>query len=167
MQRPEESATPSPGVRNLLLITIDCLRAGHVGTYGYDKPTTPNIDKLAAGGIRFANAFSNAPMTLPSIPQLFTSTVFPTKDVETLLEPVAKAGIPSAAIVNNAWIPLWLSQGKHAEPPGTLIDRELFRFAEIWAAAGHPHGVFKLTPDDLQKLTGAPVADVTQVAATA
>ena len=55
----------------------------------------------------------------------------------------------------------------HAEPPVTLIDRELFRFAEIWAAAGHPHGVFKLTPDDLQKLTGAPVADVTQVAATA
>ena len=59
-------------------------------------------------------------MTLPSIPQLFTSTVFPTKDVETLLEPVAKAGIPSAAVVNNAWIPLWLSQGKHAEPPGTF-----------------------------------------------
>ena len=55
----------------------------------------------------------------------------------------------------------------HAEPPVTLIDRELFRFAEIWAAAGHPHGVFKLTPDDLQKLIGAPVADVTQVAATA
>ena len=120
VQRPEEGATPSPGVRNFLLITIDCLRAGHVGAYGYGKPTTPNIDQLAAGGIRFANAFANAPMTLPSIPQLFTSTVFPTKDLETLLEPVAKAGIPSAAIVNNAWIPLWLSQGKHAEPPGTF-----------------------------------------------
>jgi len=48
----------------------------------------------------------------------------------------------------------------HATPPVTLIDRELFRFNEIWAAAGHPHGVFKLTPADLQKLTGAPVADV-------
>ena len=55
----------------------------------------------------------------------------------------------------------------HADLPVTLIDRELFRFGEIWAAAGHPHGVFKLTPDDLQKLIGAPVADVTQVAATA
>lgn len=30
----------------------------------------------------------------------------------------------------------------HATPPVTLIDRELFRFDEIWAAAGHPHGVF-------------------------
>src|SRR3954469_20453950 len=47
-------------------------------------------------------------------------------------------------------------------PPVTLIDRELFRFDEIWAAAGHPHGVFRLRPDDLQRLTGAPVADVAQ-----
>lgn len=53
----------------------------------------------------------------------------------------------------------------HAQPPVTLIDRELFRFEEIWAAAGHPHGVFKLRPQDLEKLTGAPVADVVQVPA--
>ena len=50
----------------------------------------------------------------------------------------------------------------HVEPPVTLIDRELFRFEEIWAAAGHPHGVFKLRPQDLERLTGAPVADVVQ-----
>ena len=50
----------------------------------------------------------------------------------------------------------------HATPPVTLIDRELFRFDEIWAAAGHPHGVFKLCPQDLVALTGAPVADVDQ-----
>lgn len=50
----------------------------------------------------------------------------------------------------------------HAQPPVTLIDRELFRFEEIWAAAGHPHGVFKLRPQDLERLTGAPVADVVQ-----
>jgi prolyl-tRNA editing enzyme YbaK/EbsC (Cys-tRNA(Pro) deacylase) len=53
----------------------------------------------------------------------------------------------------------------HAQPPVTLIDRELFRFEEIWAAAGHPHGVFKLRPQDLERLTGAPVADVVQEAA--
>ena len=52
----------------------------------------------------------------------------------------------------------------HAQPPVTLIDRELFRFEEIWAAAGHPHGVFKLRPHDLERLTGAPVADVVQQA---
>lgn len=51
----------------------------------------------------------------------------------------------------------------HTLPPVTLIDAELFRFEEIWAAAGHPHGVFKLRPQDLALLAdGAPAADVTQ-----
>lgn len=49
----------------------------------------------------------------------------------------------------------------HLNPCTTLIDRELFRFGEIWAAAGHPNGVFCLSPDELVRLTGAPVADVT------
>ena len=51
----------------------------------------------------------------------------------------------------------------HATPPVTLIDRELLRFDEVWAAAGHPHGVFRLHPQDLATLTGAPLADVVQV----
>lgn len=52
----------------------------------------------------------------------------------------------------------------HTTPPVTLIDRELFRFEEVWAAAGHPHGVFRLRPADLAHLTdGAPVADVVQL----
>ena len=50
----------------------------------------------------------------------------------------------------------------HAQPPVTLIDRELYRFDVIWAAAGHPPGVFQLRPGDLERLTGAPVADVVQ-----
>jgi prolyl-tRNA editing enzyme YbaK/EbsC (Cys-tRNA(Pro) deacylase) len=51
----------------------------------------------------------------------------------------------------------------HARAPVTLIDRELFRFGEIWAAAGHPNGVFRLAPQDLAQLTGgAPVADVVE-----
>ena len=55
----------------------------------------------------------------------------------------------------------------HATPPVTLIDRELFRFDTIWAAAGHPHGVFQLRPQDLEALTHAPVADVVQAPAAA
>ena len=50
----------------------------------------------------------------------------------------------------------------HSTPPVLLIDRELFRFDEIWAAAGHPNGVFKLSPDELVQLTAAPVHDVVQ-----
>lgn len=49
-----------------------------------------------------------------------------------------------------------------AAPPQLFIDRELFRFDVIWAAAGHPNGVFQLTPADLERLTAAPVIDVVQ-----
>jgi len=52
----------------------------------------------------------------------------------------------------------------HASTPVTLIDRELFRFDEVWAAAGHPNGVFKLSPKELEALTQAPVADVVMTA---
>ena len=52
----------------------------------------------------------------------------------------------------------------HATPPVTLIDADLGRFDEIWAAAGHPNGVFRLSFTDLQRLTGAPVHDVVQAA---
>jgi len=50
----------------------------------------------------------------------------------------------------------------HVNAVVTLIDRDLLRFDEIWAAAGHPHGVFKLHPRDLEHLTGAPVVDVVE-----
>ncbi|HEX7639863.1 MAG TPA: YbaK/EbsC family protein [Burkholderiaceae bacterium] len=53
----------------------------------------------------------------------------------------------------------------HATPVLTLIDRDLYRFDRVWAAAGHPHGVFPMTPDELARLTGAPVHDVVQAAA--
>jgi prolyl-tRNA editing enzyme YbaK/EbsC (Cys-tRNA(Pro) deacylase) len=42
----------------------------------------------------------------------------------------------------------------HSEPSATLIDEALFAFAEIWAAAGTPNAVFRLTPADLLSLTG-------------
>ena len=50
----------------------------------------------------------------------------------------------------------------HLHPPLTLLDQDLWRFDEIWAAAGHPHGVFRLRPQDLPGLTGALAADVVQ-----
>ena len=56
----------------------------------------------------------------------------------------------------------------HREPPVVLIDRELFRFDRVWAAAGHPNAVFPLSPADLVRLSGqAPVLDVVAEAAPA
>ena len=48
----------------------------------------------------------------------------------------------------------------HAAPVLTLIDASLFRFEELWAAAGHPHAVFRLSPQALTHLTQAAVADL-------
>ncbi|MBO4119160.1 YbaK/EbsC family protein [Cupriavidus gilardii] len=50
----------------------------------------------------------------------------------------------------------------HAVTPVMLLDRDLFRHGSLWAAAGHPHAVFNLTPHELQAITGAEVADVAQ-----
>jgi len=48
----------------------------------------------------------------------------------------------------------------HAQPLRTFIDRDLWRYHEIWAAAGHPNAVFRLTPDELAAMTGGAVADL-------
>ena len=45
----------------------------------------------------------------------------------------------------------------HVAPLATFIDRDLLHYDEIWAAAGSPHAVFRLTPDDLQNMTGGEV----------
>jgi arylsulfatase A-like enzyme len=61
-------------VRRVVLISIDTLRADHLGCYGYSRDTSPNLDALAAEGVRFNHAVSAAPTTLPSHATLFTGT---------------------------------------------------------------------------------------------
>ncbi len=63
---------PVPRPPDIVLISIDTLRADHVGAWGYPKPTTPFLDSLARRGIRFQNAFAPASWTLPSHMSLFT-----------------------------------------------------------------------------------------------
>lgn len=48
----------------------------------------------------------------------------------------------------------------HPEPIGTLVDVELARYEQVWAAAGHPHTVFPTTYDELLRLTGGTAAEV-------
>lgn len=58
---------------NVLLISIDTLRADHLGCYGYERNTSPNIDELAAEGVLFKNHIAAAPSTLPSHASMLTS----------------------------------------------------------------------------------------------
>jgi arylsulfatase A-like enzyme len=70
---PEETHAPPAGPwTNVILISIDTLRADRLGCYGYERPTSPVLDDLAANGARFARAISQAPWTTPSHMSLFT-----------------------------------------------------------------------------------------------
>ena len=73
-----------PGLRaaeqpqpNVVVITIDTLRADHLGCYGYKQIRTPNIDALAAESARFERAYTPVPVTLPAHTAIFTGT-YPT-----------------------------------------------------------------------------------------
>ncbi len=57
---------------NVLLVTIDTLRADHVGAYGSTRGLTPTIDRLAAEGLRFEKTYAHVPLTLPSHTSLMT-----------------------------------------------------------------------------------------------
>ena len=67
-----------PQALNLLLITIDCLRADHVGVYGYTRPTTPNLDIFGRCSTVFQNFYSASTFTTPSIATMLTG-VYPSE----------------------------------------------------------------------------------------
>jgi arylsulfatase A-like enzyme len=68
----ESASYKCPGC-NVILITMDAVRPDHLGCYGYERNTSPNIDKLASEGVLFKNAISRAPWTIDSIASIFTS----------------------------------------------------------------------------------------------
>jgi arylsulfatase A-like enzyme/HEAT repeat protein len=69
-----DPAAPSIDLRgrDIVLVTIDAMRADHVGAYGHDRPTTPGIDALAADGVVFERAYTATPHTSYAIGSLMT-----------------------------------------------------------------------------------------------
>jgi arylsulfatase A-like enzyme len=63
---------PGPRRPNLLYVVVDTLRADHVGCYGYERPTTPSLDRLAAEGLVFEQPVSPSPWTWPSTASLLS-----------------------------------------------------------------------------------------------
>ena len=102
---------------NLLLISIDTLRADHLGCYGYARPTSPSLDALAAQGVLFEHAYAPAPWTLPSHVSLLTA-LYPAEHgvvtmglaidprQELLPEALARLGYRSAAVVSRSPAPV-------------------------------------------------------------
>ncbi len=60
------------GTPNILVIVVDTLRADHLSAYGYPRPTSPNVDRIARQGVLFENSYSASSWTLPSHASLLT-----------------------------------------------------------------------------------------------
>lgn len=101
--------------RNLLLITVDTLRADHLGCYGYGRPTSAAIDGLAAEGVVFERAWASSSWTLPTLASLMSSVPSAAHGAiddktalnerfETLAEMLAGAGFKTGAIVNHYYL---------------------------------------------------------------
>lgn len=91
---PPASVQARPSV---LLITLDTVRADHLGCYGDVRSQTPNIDRLASESVRFANAYTQAPITLPSHAVILTSTYPMFNGVRDFTSHGLPRGIPTLA----------------------------------------------------------------------
>lgn len=130
---PGESRAARP---NVLFIVMDTVRAQSLGLYGYERDTTPNLERLARRGVVFERAIAPAPWTLPSHASMFTG--FRAGDCSadwcvpldgkhrTLAEELAQRGYTTAAFVGNIYY-----CGRH-----TGLDRgfQSFRGASLQSA---------------------------------
>jgi arylsulfatase A-like enzyme len=146
-RNPVESPLSSRST-NLLLVSIDTLRADHLETYGYPRATAPTVARLAREGIVVEWAMTQGSFTAPSIATLLTGTYPPTHHVlnngdylqdfnTTLAEHLAKHGYETAAFVANPYLDsafnlgqgFQLYESKPAKPE--TIDEENVREARL------------------------------------
>lgn len=110
---PEEGSAGNAGEKpNVIILLIDMLRADHVHSYGYERETTPNIDKYASEGVMFSNVRAQAAWTLPSTATLL-SGLYPSThgarnvensmagEAETMAEVFRQNGYATAALISN------------------------------------------------------------------
>lgn len=108
-------SAPAPSRPNVLFIVVDTLRWDHVDSYGALRETTPAIDRLAAGAIRFERAYSTSSWTIPAVasmitgmyPSRHTATSFDRRlpaEAETLAEVLRANGYATAGVVSHAAI---------------------------------------------------------------
>ncbi len=133
----EKSAATRP---NVLLVVLDTARADYFSGYGHKQPTSPHIDRLATGGVRFTRAFATDFWTLPTHASLFTG-LYPGEAgataetnhlpdrVATIAERLRGEGYATGAVVGNAWISKERGFGQG------FTD-----YAEMWRKENRPTG---------------------------
>ncbi len=97
---PGSRVAPAAGAPNVLFIIWDTVRAASLSVYGHDRPTTPELERLAARGVLFERAVSPSPWTLPAHASMFTG--LPPHALETDWKVPLEAGPPTIAEVLRA-----------------------------------------------------------------
>ncbi len=120
-----------PGGRvgpDLFVVLFDTLRADHLGTYGYERPTSPAIDALAAEGTVFERAYSPSNWTRPAVASLFTSTMPSRHDVVTVQRALSPE-LPqlSTALAGRGYRVGYFTTGTNVEPADGY-DRDVDHF---------------------------------------
>jgi hypothetical protein len=109
------TASAPDDVDTVVLVSIDSLRADHVGALGYDRPTTPSIDALAAHGVVFTRAYSTTSWTLPAHVSMLTGLEAETHGVvdsesaipaaiRTIAERAQDAGVETAGVYSGPFL---------------------------------------------------------------
>lgn len=115
---PRAPASLSWRGRSILLVTVDALRADHVGAYGYQRPTTPALDRLAQEGVLFERAYAPTPHTSYSVTSLMTGKY---------MRPLLAQGV---GVDSDLWAGLLRTYGYRSAafyPPAVFfIDKERF-----------------------------------------
>ncbi|MBC7789128.1 MAG: sulfatase [Anaerolineae bacterium] len=146
---------PPDDAPNVLLIVLDTVRALSLSLYGYGRPTTPNLERLAARGIRFDRAFATAPWTLPSHASMLTGhhphetsanrTTAMNSRLATLATELSDRGYQTAAFVANGRYAGWesgLTRGfSRYEDRQISVGQMLSQSSIILALSRHPMAI--------------------------
>ncbi|MGH7804794.1 MAG: sulfatase family protein [Candidatus Binatia bacterium] len=118
---------------NVVWITIDTLRADHLGSYGYPRDTSPSIDSLARGGIRFDQAIVQWPKTTPSIASMLSGT-YPHSNGVTRFTPlvVPDRVVSIAEILRDRGFATAAVSTHPALSPSYNVDHGFESFVETW-----------------------------------
>lgn len=117
---------------NVILISIDTLRADHVSCYGYDRDTTPNIDALAADSVVFEQAITPAPWTLPAHASLFTGLLPSQHGVQNFYQNLSDEALTLAEVLRaRSFLTLGVASFEYLFPDYGLaqgFDEYFFRY---------------------------------------
>jgi arylsulfatase A-like enzyme len=95
------SAPPEPYDGHVLLLTVDALRPDYMSMNGYDRPTTPFLDSLVAGGHYFEGAISPVPRTTPAVASLLTGAYPHSTAVRKLADPLGQEAVSMAEYMSS------------------------------------------------------------------